>query len=539
MQLEEFLSKLIVVARPARNFIQKYKGWILRFCIVFVTSLVLAIICELATYSYCVFGEGVRPPLEGIPFFRITVFFLSAAVQVIVFAIHRLLKWAIELFNKFGVTDYKINKEHGLVVTLISWAIVVVTFAGSPLLLAWVAAWLFSIDSRWPFYVASTISGFVVLICLSLLIHELKERYKRFTEIGSILGTVGAILGFFALVFYPPSFASFLTLLRFGGGIPISIEYEEAGGAERTSIVSGELIIRSTQFLIVKTFPYREAKEVNLDFVRSINYYDANNINDFPENVFSAITWNVESGGNSPNVIAQQLAGLNADIFALQEVAPKNANKYANALGKHFETVLGKSGNSDRLLLAFSKERFDLVLEHELDHLNDENHRSPLALTLYDKLLERRVVVVTVHQARGDSILRHKQSVGLCEWAKAQSLPILAIGDFDFEYDFETGMGNPAFEAFRASDTWYWPEPELINTNWADADKDGDDDFPDSMLDFCFVSNVPDSWVVQSSVIVRDGDFPDTDETSDHRPVQLTIHIRETTERSTASIEMP
>ena len=42
--------------------------------------------------------------------------------------------------------------------------------------------------------------------------------------------------------------------------------------------------------------------------------------------------------------------------------------------------------------------------------------------------------------------------------------------------------------------TWKWIKPEpLVDTNWADHDGDGDDDYPDSMLDFIFVAGAAGS----------------------------------------------
>ena len=68
----------------------------------------------------------------------------------------------------------------------------------------------------------------------------------------------------------------------------------------------------------------------------------------------------------------------------------------------------------------------------------------------------------------------------------------------------------------------YWVEPEkLVDTNWSDRDDDEVDDYPHSCLDFTFVAGKAKLWHSRSRVIVRDGDFPDDDKTSDHRPVEL------------------
>ena len=47
--------------------------------------------------------------------------------------------------------------------------------------------------------------------------------------------------------------------------------------------------------------------------------------------------------------------------------------------------------------------------------------------------------------------------------------------------------------------------------------------YPDSMLDFSFLAGAAKDWKAECRVIVRDGDFPDDDKTSDHRPVELIL----------------
>ena len=74
---------------------------------------------------------------------------------------------------------------------------------------------------------------------------------------------------------------------------------------------------------------------------------------------------------------------------------------------------------------------------------------------------------------------------------------------------------------------WEWIQPEeLIDTNWFDREGDGEDDYPGSLLDFSFVSGAAKTWSCTSRVLVLPGDFPDDQETSDHRPVELIVNIK-------------
>ena len=79
------------------------------------------------------------------------------------------------------------------------------------------------------------------------------------------------------------------------------------------------------------------------------------------------------------------------------------------------------------------------------------------------------------------------------EWARTKSVPMICIGDFNFDYDFHTKKGNSGFDAFLLDGVWKWIQPvELIDTNW--SDDNGKDRYPDSMLDFNFVAGAAKEW---------------------------------------------
>lgn len=243
------------------------------------------------------------------------------------------------------------------------------------------------------------------------------------------------------------------------------------------------------------------------------------------------LAWNVESGGNDPAVIAKQLheelSGYH--IYGLSEVDATNATTYRKAAGDNFASVLSVTGNRDRLLLLYDKDRLELVESHELEahdgvRMNDVNfrHRSPLVGYFKTRETNEEFVVVLVHLARGNAELRTQQAKGLRLWCADQKLPVFGIGDFNFDFDFPTQKGNEAYDEFLSDGTWTWVRPAPhIDTNWSDRDEDGKDDYPDSCLVFVFVGKQASSWGAWSRVIVRNGDFPDDDQTSDHRPVEL------------------
>ena len=246
------------------------------------------------------------------------------------------------------------------------------------------------------------------------------------------------------------------------------------------------------------------------------------------------VTWNVESGGNDPAEIAQQLVELGRyDIYALQEVHPRNSQRYADAIrddiSKSFRFLLSNTGRSDRLMIIFDSDRLELqavseLFHHEEHRLNDWRHRSPLVAEFVDSAADVHFSFVTVHLARGNADLRTEQATGLREWAKDQQRPVIAAGDFNFDYHFPTSKGNPAFDCFCEGGVCKWLKPdELIDTNWSDSDGDGADNYSDSMLDFAFAAGEARAWKAECRVVVRSGDFPDDDRSSDHRPVAVSF----------------
>ena len=154
----------------------------------------------------------------------------------------------------------------------------------------------------------------------------------------------------------------------------------------------------------------------------------------------------------------------------------------------------------------------------------DRALRSPLLARFRQRDSGAEFQVVLNHLARGNADFRTQQAVGLREWGRQQTIPTIAFGDFNFDYVFETDSGNQAFVEFMRDNVWKWIKPgEMIDTNWYDEAGDGEDDYPGSMLDFAFVAGAAKELSWKFDVLVREDDFPDDDQTSDHRPVVLEL----------------
>lgn len=243
------------------------------------------------------------------------------------------------------------------------------------------------------------------------------------------------------------------------------------------------------------------------------------------------IAWNIEAGGSEVATIASQLKQLEPfDILALSEVPPASVKDFGSRWGAD-AYIAGQKGGPSRLLIAWNPSKFEKLEAMELEKFDGKEfapglQAAPLVAHLKHQASGRELIVVMNHFARGSAELRKNQALLLSEWARKQQekAPIIAVGGYNFDYDFPKRRGNEAFDAFLKTGVWKWIEPKkLIDDNWADRDRDGKDDYPDSMLDFTFAAGPAKEWNITSEVIVRPGDFPDTDKTSDHRPSRTII----------------
>lgn len=243
------------------------------------------------------------------------------------------------------------------------------------------------------------------------------------------------------------------------------------------------------------------------------------------------LSWNVESEGADADIVGRELTALNDadryDIVGLTEVMPADLKKFRLALGMHYKYAYSKSGRNDRMQLLFNEEKFEKIRHFELTDINLRNrYRAPLVAHLKRRTDAVEFLVMVNHLARGRAEVRQEQAKLLVEWARDQTLPVFAIGDYNFDYVFETDSGNPAFAIMLRDNIWQWIPPQpLVDTNWFDNPEqpDGKDDYPGSMLDFAFIAGPAKDWQTACQVIVRPGDFPDDSTTSDHRPFQLII----------------
>lgn len=247
------------------------------------------------------------------------------------------------------------------------------------------------------------------------------------------------------------------------------------------------------------------------------------------------VAWNVEDfdfggrhsdSGSDGAVIAAQLRDdfHNIDIFGLSEVHSESTMQTFALMASSdeefsYKYVYGATGGTLHLGMLVNADRYEIVSSEELDFgLSSTGTRFPLAVHLKDKSSGLEFTAVVVHLARGNETNREIQAAGLAQWAATQTNSVFALGDFNFDYNIIDGTHNTGYIKLLENGYFEWLKPStLIDTSWSGPPTA--DSFPNSMLDFIFVGGEAKKWLSQSFVYQRQGDFPDSGDTADHRPV--------------------
>lgn len=236
-------------------------------------------------------------------------------------------------------------------------------------------------------------------------------------------------------------------------------------------------------------------------------------------------SFNVESGGADPNVVDDLVADASGiDIWGFSEVQNQNwASIFETAAetgeGANFEQVFGTTGGGDRLVIIFDADRFELVNDFELSHINVLGRvRAPLVAHLRERSDGFEFLFMVNHLYRSRANRRHEQSQLLNEWAQNQTLPIIAAGDYNYDWSVTGGDTDhdAGYDLLTANSVFTWVRPaELIKTHCSHHD---------SVLDFVFLAGDARSWTATSEILPADPSYcPDDGSTSDHRMVFATL----------------
>jgi hypothetical protein len=247
----------------------------------------------------------------------------------------------------------------------------------------------------------------------------------------------------------------------------------------------------------------------------------------------TVVGYNVESGDANPAVLAEQYIGPleGADVWGFSEVQNAEWLRLLEAgaeagEGADFRSILGQSGGGDRLAIVYDSSLLQLVASEELEALSFGGRvRAALIAHFQVRANGQEFLFVVNHLYRSQEDLRHEQAQMLNVWAQSQSLPIVAVGDYNFDFDVvdgDSGDRDRGFNLLIENNVFQWVRPTpLVKTHCSDR--------YNSILDFTFVGNQAQTWMVKESTVLfatPDSTYcPDDDIKSDHRPVSTTFDI--------------
>ena len=255
----------------------------------------------------------------------------------------------------------------------------------------------------------------------------------------------------------------------------------------------------------------------------------------------SILFWNVESGGNKPDIVATKIAKLinsrKYDIVVLSEV--ENTEIYPEKIREKSwwkycscDFYVGKTGKradqaDDHLMFIWRSDRLQKISSKEHSWpKTSSGYCASLVLKFRESKTKDEITLINNHFAGSDANIGQRQAARLRDFARGKSDGIVCIGNFNFEYRFDQKRGKKTMDKFMKDGIWNWVKPEKwVDTNWADRNKDGKDDSPGSLVDFAFVAGAAKDWLTTCRVLTWDGDFPDDETTSDHRPIELVLML--------------
>jgi endonuclease/exonuclease/phosphatase family metal-dependent hydrolase len=237
------------------------------------------------------------------------------------------------------------------------------------------------------------------------------------------------------------------------------------------------------------------------------------------------VSFNVESGGAQPTALAEQLRGLGpVDLWGFSEVQSISWAFTFKAVaeevaGADYWFEIGQSGGGDRLLILYNQDKLEHLSVVELDGINPGGRvRSPLVAHMRLKSTGDEFLFMLNHLYRSRPDERMKQARQLNEWAQSQTLPVVAVGDYNFDWlsDDDHGRG---FDFMTAGGVFDWVRPATIVPTQCDPEFR-------SVLDFVFTAGAAQQWPATSTILFPQDDYcPDDDAHSDHRPVEAVLEI--------------
>ena len=252
------------------------------------------------------------------------------------------------------------------------------------------------------------------------------------------------------------------------------------------------------------------------------------------------IGWNAESGDSDTGTVGNVMKAVDGcDIWGMCEIESAAVTTALEAAAedgesadfKSFTGTTGTSSNPDDLMaIIYDDDRFDLLKSYELHRINVTGTvRAPLVGHFKISGTDIEFLFVVNHLYRSRAFRRHEQARLLNRWATEQTLPIIAVGDYNFDWDVHQGdfIRDKGYDEMVAEGHFNWIQPRTLMKTQASPDYD-------TVLDFVFLGGKGCwKWKAESEILMRDSadtdpdNFDDDGNKSDHRPVKAEFTIPE------------
>lgn len=255
------------------------------------------------------------------------------------------------------------------------------------------------------------------------------------------------------------------------------------------------------------------------------------------------IFWNMESGDSNDAFLGDQMAAKGTvDIWGLSEVRNQSAldtfeSKIEAATGLQYRTGLSDLGGGDRLAILFREDRLNLIDDpaedddgfFEVDEVAASFGLRPAFCAKLEGATTGQQFIFAVNHFKccagtSEEEKRVNQSRALNAFTRAQTVPVIAGGDYNFFIDpDDPDEPTEAFEVLTEEGPFEWVRPEVF----AETQPRG------SVLDHVFVANKVEGWSAEAVILNRDGNAPvtagsqisDNSQATDHRPIQATFTL--------------
>lgn len=247
----------------------------------------------------------------------------------------------------------------------------------------------------------------------------------------------------------------------------------------------------------------------------------------------SVVAFNLESGDADPMYLADRYLApqQGVDLWGLSEVQnpewiPLLEQGVEQGERSDFQSILGTTGGGDRLAIFYNTQLLDVTEAYELMELSFGGRvRAALVAQVQVRATGEDFLFMVNHLYRTDNEGRHQQAQLLNTWARSQTLPIIAVGDYNFDFHVTEGDGgnrDRGFDLMTQDDVFSWVRPQPLAVSHCS-------DRYNSILDFIFVGNGAKSWTVERSTVLysdaADDYCPDDSLQSDHFPVAATFTL--------------